>query len=52
MEYHLESLTKADAFKCDYEDPEKTVRGHFNKELVERIAKNRLIMEHIVWAIL
>ena len=52
MEYHLESLTKADAFKCGYEDPERTIRGHFNKELVERIAKNRLIMEHIVRAIL
>ena len=52
LEYHLESLTKADAFKCGYEDPEKTIRGHFNKELVEHIAKNRLIMERIVRAIL
>lgn len=52
MEYHSESLTKADAFKCGYKHPERTIRGHFNKELVERIARNRSIMERIVRAIL
>ena len=52
MEYNLESINKADAFKCGYKYPEKTICGHFNKELVERIARNHLIMECIVWAIL
>ena len=51
-EYHLNCLTKADAFKCGYNDPGKTICGHFNKELVERIATNRLIMKNLVWAIL
>jgi len=45
LEYHLDCLTKADAFKCAFEDPRKTVQGQFNKELVDHIANNRLILE-------
>ena len=52
LEYHLDCLTKADAFKCAFEDPRKTVQGQFNKKLVDRIANNRLILERIVRAIL
>ena len=52
LEYHLDCLTRADSFKCASEDPRSSIHGQFNKELVDRIAKNRLIMEHIVRAIL
>ena len=45
----MDCLTKADAFKCAFEDPRKTVKCQFNKELVDRIA---LILERIVQAIL
>ena len=47
----MDCLTKADAFKCDYEDPGKTVCGQLNKELVNCVVKNQVIMECIVWAI-
>ena len=52
LEYHLDCLTRADSFKCASEDPRSSIHGQFNKELVDRIAKNRLIMERIVRAIL
>ena len=35
-----------------YEDPKISICGQFNKELVDHIANNWLIMECIVWAIL
>ena len=52
LDYHLDCLTKADSFKTAYEDPRNSIRGQFNKELIDRISKNRLIIERIVWAIL
>lgn len=51
-EYHLDCLTRADSFKSSYEDPRSSISGQFNKELVDRIAKNWLIMERIARAIL
>ena len=52
LEYHLDSLSKAESFKCAYKQPSHSIRGHFNKELVDRVAKNRLIVECIVRAVL
>lgn len=52
LEYHLDCLTRVDSFKSAYEDPRSSICGQFNKELVDHIANNWLIMECIVWAIL
>ena len=52
LAYHLDCVTRADSFRCAYEDPRSSIRGQFNKELVDRIVRNRQIMERIVWAIL
>ena len=52
LAYHLDCVTRADSFRCAYEDPRSSIRGQFNKELVDRIARNRQIMERIVGAIL
>ena len=52
LAYHLDCVTIADSFRCAYEDPRSSIRGQFNKELVDRIARNRQIMERIVRAIL